>query len=102
MSHQPAKIGVAPRLVELAKRITAALAVKRCPPLEIKHAGIGWSVQAEPVARRTISLEARIDRSDKISAQKSSPMVRQVPTMAARHRSLTAPSGAWRRQCHPP
>src|SRR4051812_33492612 len=59
MSHQPAKIGVAPRLVELAERITGTPAVKRCPPLEVKHAGIGWGVRAEPVARRMISLEAR-------------------------------------------
>ena len=46
MSHQPAKMGIAPRLVELTERITAALAVKRRPPLEVEHAGIGRGVQA--------------------------------------------------------
>src|SRR6516164_8520052 len=66
MSHQPTKIGIAPSLVKLAERITAAPAVKRRPPLEVKHAGIDWGVGAQPLARRVIPLEARIDRSHEI------------------------------------
>ena len=66
MSHHPAKFTITPGLIEVAKRISPAAAVKRRPSLEVENPGIGSGIPAQPLARLIVSLEAGIDRSQEI------------------------------------